>query len=178
MGVRLNHTIAWCSDKRRSANFLTDLLGLDPPTAFGPFLVVELWNDVSIDFHDIDGIIAPQHYAFLISEKKSMRFSVESATEVSITGPTQACASRVKSVEPMAGGASISRILTTTSWRSSPALTEVADQLHGSPLMTPAPAMDQPAGHSIWVTSPPRTVRSTTDLRARRSVSPPFTRIW
>jgi catechol 2,3-dioxygenase-like lactoylglutathione lyase family enzyme len=68
MGVRLNHTIAWCSDKRRSANFLTDLLGLAPPTAFGPFLVVELSNDVSIDFHDIDGSIAPQHYAFLISE--------------------------------------------------------------------------------------------------------------
>jgi catechol 2,3-dioxygenase-like lactoylglutathione lyase family enzyme len=47
---------------------LTDLLGLAPPTAFGPFLVVELSNDVSIDFHDIDGSIAPQHYAFLISE--------------------------------------------------------------------------------------------------------------
>lgn len=68
MSVRLNHTIAWCRDKKESAKFLTEILGLQPPTAFGPFLVVELSNDVSIDFHDIDGVISPQHYAFLISE--------------------------------------------------------------------------------------------------------------
>src|SRR5271163_1459242 len=68
MSVRLNHTIAWCRDKKKSAEFLTGILGLEPPTAFGPFLVVELSNDVSIDFHEMDGVITPQHYAFLISE--------------------------------------------------------------------------------------------------------------
>lgn len=68
MSVRLNHTIAWCRDKKESAEFFTDILGLEPPTEFGPFLVVELSNDVSIDFHEMDGVISPQHYAFLISE--------------------------------------------------------------------------------------------------------------
>ncbi len=68
MAVRLNHTIAWCRDKEQSASFLTDTLGLAPATAFGPFLVVEFSNDASIAFHESDGAIAPQHYAFLINE--------------------------------------------------------------------------------------------------------------
>jgi catechol 2,3-dioxygenase-like lactoylglutathione lyase family enzyme len=70
MSVKLNHTIVWCRDKRRSAKFLTELLGLAKPTRFGPFLVVELANGVSLDFHDDGGKIAMQHYAFLISEKE------------------------------------------------------------------------------------------------------------
>ena len=68
MSVQLNHTIVWCSEKRKSATFLAEVLGLPKPTRFGPFLVVELGNGVSLDFHDTDGEIAPQHYAFLISE--------------------------------------------------------------------------------------------------------------
>ena len=28
--AELNHTIVWCSDKQRSAEFLTDILGLAP----------------------------------------------------------------------------------------------------------------------------------------------------
>src|SRR5262249_47805200 len=68
MGVQLNHTIVWCSDKERSATFLTEMLGRPPAVPFGPFLVVELENGVSLDFHDTQGEIAPQHYAFLIGE--------------------------------------------------------------------------------------------------------------
>ena len=68
MGVQLNHTIVWCRDKRRSATFASDVLGLAAPTPFGPFLVVEASNGVSLDYHDIDGAIASQHYAFLVSE--------------------------------------------------------------------------------------------------------------
>ncbi len=68
MSVQLNHTIVWCRDKRASASFLTDVLGLPPPSRFGPFLVVEVANGVSLDYHDTDGAIAPQHYAFLIGE--------------------------------------------------------------------------------------------------------------
>jgi catechol 2,3-dioxygenase-like lactoylglutathione lyase family enzyme len=68
MTVQLNHTIVWCRDKRKSAAFLTEMLGLPKPTRFGPFLVVELGNNVSLDFHDTDDEIASQHYAFLISE--------------------------------------------------------------------------------------------------------------
>jgi len=68
VSVQLNHTIVWCRDKQRSATFLTEILGLSPPARFGPFLVVELSNGVSLDFHDTDDEIAAQHYAFLLGE--------------------------------------------------------------------------------------------------------------
>jgi len=68
MAVQLNHTIVWCRDKRKSSAFLTGILGLAAATPFAEFLVVELANGVSLDFHDDDGNIAMQHYAFLISE--------------------------------------------------------------------------------------------------------------
>ena len=35
---------------------------------FGPFLVVELGNGVSLDFMDDDDPVHSQHYAFLVSE--------------------------------------------------------------------------------------------------------------
>ncbi|HEX7034295.1 MAG TPA: VOC family protein [Pseudomonadales bacterium] len=68
MSPQLNHTIVWCRDKHASADFLTGILGLPPAGRFGPFRVVELTNGVSLDFHDTDARIEPQHYAFLISE--------------------------------------------------------------------------------------------------------------
>ena len=68
MSVRLNHTIVWCRNKRRSASFLTEVLDLPDPTQFGHFLVVELNNGVSLDFFETEGEISSQHYAFLISE--------------------------------------------------------------------------------------------------------------
>jgi len=68
MSVQLNHTIVWCRDKQKSATFLAEILGLPAPTRFGPFLVVELSNGASLDFHETDGEIASQHYAFLIGE--------------------------------------------------------------------------------------------------------------
>lgn len=68
MTVRLNHTIVWCRDKQVSAPFLADVLGLPPPQSFGPFLIVVAANDVSLDFHDVSGEIASQHYAFLIGD--------------------------------------------------------------------------------------------------------------
>ncbi len=68
MGVELNHTIIWCSDKARSAAFLTGILGLEPARAFLHFLVVDLDNRVSVDFYQKEGAVAPQHYAFLVGE--------------------------------------------------------------------------------------------------------------
>jgi catechol 2,3-dioxygenase-like lactoylglutathione lyase family enzyme len=44
------------------------VLGLPAPKTFGPFRVVATGNGVSVDFKDKDGNIAPQHYAFLVSE--------------------------------------------------------------------------------------------------------------
>lgn len=68
MGVQLNHTIVWCSDKQKSARFLVDILGLPSPIEFGQMLVVQLENGVSLDFFESDSAISMQHYAFLISE--------------------------------------------------------------------------------------------------------------
>lgn len=71
MSVSLNHTIVNVRDKRVSARFYADILGLPDPVPFDPwFLVVELDNGVSLSFIDDTGPdpIAPQHYAFLVSE--------------------------------------------------------------------------------------------------------------
>jgi catechol 2,3-dioxygenase-like lactoylglutathione lyase family enzyme len=68
MVVHLNHTIVSVRDKHESATFLADILGLDPPTPYGPFLIVQVDNDVSLDFADDHGPVNPQHYAFLVSE--------------------------------------------------------------------------------------------------------------
>jgi len=70
MPVHLNHTILHASDQQRSAAHLTDLLGLPQPTRFGPFLVVELANGVSLDVLTDTGSIRPQHYAFLVTEEE------------------------------------------------------------------------------------------------------------
>ena len=68
MGVQLNHTIVWSSDRMRSAWFLAEILGRPAPSSFARFAVVELDNGVSLDFADLDGPIQQQHFAFLIGE--------------------------------------------------------------------------------------------------------------
>ena len=70
MAVELNHTIVWCRDQRVSATFLSEKLGLPEPIRFGPFLEVIAANNVILAYHEIDGDIASQHYAFLISEEE------------------------------------------------------------------------------------------------------------
>jgi catechol 2,3-dioxygenase-like lactoylglutathione lyase family enzyme len=70
MPVHLNHTIVRVRDKLASAAFLVDILGLPAPTSFGPFLVVQVDNDVSLDFADDHGEPVPQHYAFMVSESE------------------------------------------------------------------------------------------------------------
>jgi catechol 2,3-dioxygenase-like lactoylglutathione lyase family enzyme len=67
VAVQLNHTIVAARDKRESATFLAEILGVAAPTAYGPFLVVEMDNGVSLDFDD-RGAVHPQHYAFLVGE--------------------------------------------------------------------------------------------------------------
>ncbi len=70
MPVHLNHTIVRSRDKRQSATFLAELLGLPDPVPFARFLVVRVNNDVSLDFADADEPITPQHYAFLVGEEE------------------------------------------------------------------------------------------------------------
>ena len=68
MAAQLNHTIVWCSDKQRSADYLCEVLGLPPAKPFSHFLVVEMANGVSLDFMEKEGAIARQHYAFLVGD--------------------------------------------------------------------------------------------------------------
>lgn len=72
MSVKLNHTIVWCRDKEVSARYLTGILGLAGAKPWGPFMVVEMDNGVSLDYHDVtdpEAEIHPQHYAFLVTEE-------------------------------------------------------------------------------------------------------------
>jgi catechol 2,3-dioxygenase-like lactoylglutathione lyase family enzyme len=69
MPVQLNHTIVHAKDATVSAQFYADILGLAPPRRFGPFMVVDTANGVSLDFISAeDDEIIIEHYAFLVSE--------------------------------------------------------------------------------------------------------------
>ena len=69
MSVKLNHTIVQCTDKHASARFLVEILGLPEPTTYGPFVVVQVDNEVSLDYADDHGTPHKQHYAFLVSDE-------------------------------------------------------------------------------------------------------------
>jgi catechol 2,3-dioxygenase-like lactoylglutathione lyase family enzyme len=69
MAVSLNHTIVPAQDKKLAAEFLADILGLEPPKPFGPFMCLETANGVSLDYDDRWGP-ASHHYAFLVSEEE------------------------------------------------------------------------------------------------------------
>ena len=49
---------------------MAKMLSLPEPQPFHHFLVIPLANDVSIDFMEKDGPIAPQHYAFLVGDEE------------------------------------------------------------------------------------------------------------
>ena len=68
MPIKLNHTIVHARDKRASAEFLADILGLAAPVPFGPFLGVQTANEVTLDFLETDEAIQVEHYAFLIND--------------------------------------------------------------------------------------------------------------
>jgi catechol 2,3-dioxygenase-like lactoylglutathione lyase family enzyme len=71
MAIKLNHTIVHSRDPRASADFLASLFGLPAPVPFGPFLDVQVANEVTLAFLDAEGMeIQVQHYAFLVSEKE------------------------------------------------------------------------------------------------------------
>ena len=70
MAVQLNHTIVHAHDKQETARHFVDILGLPEPASFGPFLVVQVSNGVSLDVADDHGEPRQQHYAFLVSEEE------------------------------------------------------------------------------------------------------------
>ena len=69
MTIKLNHTIVHSKDPRAAAEWFTSVFGLPAPKPFGPFLDVEVGNEVTLAFLDADGMeIQIQHYAFLVSD--------------------------------------------------------------------------------------------------------------
>jgi catechol 2,3-dioxygenase-like lactoylglutathione lyase family enzyme len=66
--ILLDHTIVNAQDRDRSANFLTDILGLPSPSRLGPFSLVRIGATTTLDFTTVDGPVHPQHYAFLVTE--------------------------------------------------------------------------------------------------------------
>jgi catechol 2,3-dioxygenase-like lactoylglutathione lyase family enzyme len=70
MAVQLNHTIVLSRDNTVSATFMAEMLGLKPPSPYGPFMMVDTENGVSLDFMTAGPDVTPQHYAFLISEQE------------------------------------------------------------------------------------------------------------
>lgn len=68
MTVQLNHTIIPARDKKESAAFLAEILGLPEPFPFGPFLAVQV-EGLTLDYVEVgDGEIESRHYAFLVGE--------------------------------------------------------------------------------------------------------------
>jgi catechol 2,3-dioxygenase-like lactoylglutathione lyase family enzyme len=68
MAIELNHTIVHARDKRESADFLAEIMGLPAPVAFGPFLAVQTANGVTLDFMETVEVVLTEHYAFLVGE--------------------------------------------------------------------------------------------------------------
>jgi catechol 2,3-dioxygenase-like lactoylglutathione lyase family enzyme len=67
MAVQLNHTIVAARDRHASAAFLAEILGLPAPKSWGPFVMVEVDNDITLDYLEADEVTS-QHYAFLVNE--------------------------------------------------------------------------------------------------------------
>ncbi|MBW1598044.1 VOC family protein [Streptomyces sp. JJ38] len=69
--IELNHTVVHARDRRRSAEFLAEILGLSVGAPFGPFLPVDLSNGVTLDYYETrDEPVQSQHYAFLVPEAR------------------------------------------------------------------------------------------------------------
>jgi len=67
MPVDLNHMIIPAKDRRASARFLAQILGLAVGREWGPFVPLNTGNGVTLDFADADDV-QPMHCAFLVSE--------------------------------------------------------------------------------------------------------------
>lgn len=69
MAVQLNHTIVQAKDREASAKFYSEVLGVPIAGRMGPFVVVALDNDVTLDFVTAgEGRIPSQHYAFKVTD--------------------------------------------------------------------------------------------------------------
>ncbi|MEU6977281.1 MULTISPECIES: VOC family protein [unclassified Streptomyces] len=69
MTAELNHTVVYARDRRVSAEFLAEVLGLAVGAPMGPFLPVDTGNGVTLDYYQQgDEPFTPTHYAFLVPD--------------------------------------------------------------------------------------------------------------
>jgi catechol 2,3-dioxygenase-like lactoylglutathione lyase family enzyme len=69
MTIKLNHTIVHSKDPRAAAEWFAGVFGLPAPKPFGPFLDIEVGNEVTLAFLSAGEMeIQIQHYAFLVSD--------------------------------------------------------------------------------------------------------------
>ena len=68
MAIRFNHTIVPAVDKAQAAAFFVDVFGLSAPSAWGPFLSVELADGVFLQFAQPGHEFPPHHYAFVVDD--------------------------------------------------------------------------------------------------------------
>lgn len=61
MPAKLNHTIVAARDRNASALFLSEVLGLDPPVILGPFALVKVGDELTLDFAERAEDIRPPH---------------------------------------------------------------------------------------------------------------------
>lgn len=67
MSITLNHTIVHTRNAAASAQFLVEMLGIEPPRQLAHFTVVQV-GPTSLDLIETDNKITPRHFAFLVSD--------------------------------------------------------------------------------------------------------------
>jgi catechol 2,3-dioxygenase-like lactoylglutathione lyase family enzyme len=67
MTIELNHIIVPARDKRASATFLADILGVPVGEPWGPFIPLRVGNGVTLDYADATDFHS-HHCAFLVSD--------------------------------------------------------------------------------------------------------------
>jgi hypothetical protein len=68
MAIHFNHTFLPARDRKASADFLAEMLGLPAPRRWGPFHMVTTDNDANLDYMDTEEKVVRQHYAFLVDD--------------------------------------------------------------------------------------------------------------
>ena len=77
MTIVLDHTIVPVGDRRRSAQLLGALVGVEPDEPNGPFIPLRVNAELTLDFDERFGP-RPGHYAFLVDDERFDR-AVEKA---------------------------------------------------------------------------------------------------
>jgi catechol 2,3-dioxygenase-like lactoylglutathione lyase family enzyme len=70
MSIRLNHVALPARDATATAAFTADILGAPAPRRAGPFVVVDLDDDESIDYAEPPVASHGQHVAFLVDDAR------------------------------------------------------------------------------------------------------------